>query len=131
MEEAKELNIYQRMLLIIKDLSEFTKHLDEENIDPKEKKKKIFNEIIQLEIKHGVYSHPLNSEFVLSDVISGTLKITYKFKNVLENNDYITMDIITHGRLDKIMDISRKSVLIQAYKIFNIENLEEEKIIEE
>ena len=131
MEEMEELNIYQRMLAIIKDLSEFTKQLDEENIDLKEKEKKIFDEIIQLEIKHGVYSHPLNSEFVSLDVMSGTLKTTYKFKNVLENNDYITMDIIIHGKLDKIMDISRKSVLIQAYKIFNIENLENEKIKEE
>lgn len=134
-----ELNIYQRMSAITKDLQTVAKNLSVETGKGKAYKavseRDIIDAVKPVEIKYGVYSYPFSRDIIESQMLTqdsqyGTrtqfytkLMTTYRFVNVDKPDEFI--DIVSYSvGLDsgdkgdgKAMTYGDKYALMKAYKI--------------
>lgn len=133
------MNIFQKMSAITNELGIVAKNLNVDMGKGKSYKavqeKDILDAVKPLEAKYGVYSFPVNREIVESNILErenqyGTTKnlfmriqTTYKFVNVEDKNDYITMITFADGidtgdkATGKAMTYADKYALMKAYKI--------------
>ena len=140
-----ELNIYQRLSKITEELGVVAKNLSVGTGRSSYKavgEADILNAVKPLEIKHGVYSFPLDRELVSQEILQGEkpgykkddpvvktlkffmrLKTTYRFVNIDKPSEFV--DQVSYGdgvdSLDKspgkAMTYSDKYSLMKAYKI--------------
>lgn len=143
MEDIKSLNIFERMMLITKEIGVIEKNLNVQMTQNKSYKavseRDILDNVKPLEEKYRVYSYPVDRKIVESDTLvketeykgqvtkTNTLfmrlEITYRFVNIDKPGDCI--DIKTYGDgLDtgdkapgKAMTYGDKYALMKAYKI--------------
>lgn len=142
-QKIKELNIFEKMLLITNELGVIEKNLNVEITKTKSYKavseRDILDAIKPLETKYRVYSYPYDRKIVDRDIlvketeyngsVSKTntlfmrLEITYRFVNIDKPDEFI--DITTYGDgLDtgdkapgKAMTYGDKYALMKAYKM--------------
>ena len=134
-----ELNIYQRMSAITKDLQTVAKNLSVDTGNGKSYKavseRDIIDAVKPIEIKHGVYSYPFSRDIIESQMLTEEnqkytrtkfytkLMTTYRFVNVDKPDEFI--DIVSYSTgLDsgdkgdgKAMTYGDKYALMKAYKI--------------
>lgn len=134
-----ELNIYQRMSAITKDLQTVAKNLSVDTGNGKSYKavseRDIIDAVKPAEIKHGVYSYPFSRDIIESQMLTEEnqkytrtkfytrLMTTYRFVNVDKPDEFI--DIVSYSTgLDsgdkgdgKAMTYGDKYALMKAYKI--------------
>lgn len=134
-----ELNIYQRMSAITKDLQTVAKNLSVDTGNGKSYKavseRDIIDAVKPIEIKHGVYSYPFSRDIIESQMLTEEnqkytrtkfytkLMTTYRFVNVDKPDEFI--DIVSYSvGLDsgdkgdgKAMTYGDKYALMKAYKI--------------
>jgi hypothetical protein len=129
------MNIYEKLLKITEELGYVAKNLSVGNQYKAVGEGDVLAAVKPLEIKHGVYSHPLSREIVFQDVLEedkGTytkttffmrVKTTYRFVNVDLPSEFVDIDTFGDGvdSLDKApgkaMTYADKYALLKAYKI--------------
>lgn len=143
MEDIKSLNIFEKMMLITKEIGVIEKNLNVQMTQTKSYKavseRDVLDNVKPLEEKYRVYSYPVDRRIAESDTLvketeykgqitkTNTLfmrlEITYRFVNIDKPEEYI--DIKTYGDgLDtgdkapgKAMTYGDKYALMKAYKI--------------
>lgn len=136
----KELNIYERLLNISNELQTIAKNL-EVSMGQQGKYKAVgeadvLRAIKPLELKHRVYSYPIEREIIESGTIESVnykgevkknlferIKVTYRFINIDKPEEFI--DITSYGdgidsgdkSVGKAMTYADKYALLKAYKI--------------
>lgn len=134
------LNIYERLLNISNDLQTIAKNL-EVSMGKNGKYKAVgeadvLRNVKPLELKHRVYSYPIEREIIESGTLESTdyngnvkkqlferIKVTYRFINIDNPKEYI--DITSYGdgidsgdkSVGKAMTYADKYALLKAYKI--------------
>ena len=133
------MNIYQKMSAVIDELGVVAKNLEVDTGKGKSYKavseRDILDTVKPLEVKHGIYSYPVNREVIESNLLESEtkygvkttlvtrIKTTYRFVNADEPTDFIEMVTFAEG-LDsqdkgsgKAMTYADKYALMKAYKI--------------
>lgn len=133
------MNIYQKMSAVIDELGVVAKNLEVDTGKGKGYKavseRDILDAVKPLEVKHGIYSYPVNREVIESNLLESEtkygvkttlmtrIKTTYRFVNADEPTDFIEMVTFAEG-LDsqdkgsgKAMTYADKYALMKAYKI--------------
>lgn len=136
----KQLNIYERLLNISNDLQTVAKNL-EVSMGKAGKYKAVgeadvLRAVKPLELKHRVYSYPIDREIIESGTIESVdyngnskkqlferIKVTYRFINIDNPKEFI--DIISYGdgidsgdkSVGKAMTYADKYALLKAYKM--------------
>lgn len=133
--ENKQLNIYERLLLISTELSTVAKNLEVGVGQAKYKavgEADVLRAVKPLEYKHRVYSYPVHRSIIETGEIetkSGVkqlferMEVVYRFINIDNPSEYI--DITTYGdgidagdkSVGKAMTYADKYALLKAYKI--------------
>ena len=137
---SKTLNIYEKLLNISNDLQTVAKNL-EVSMGKNGKYKAVgeadvLRNVKPLELKHRVYSYPIEREIIESGTLESTdyngnvkkqlferIKVTYRFVNIDKPEEFI--DITSYGdgidsgdkSVGKAMTYADKYALLKAYKI--------------
>lgn len=140
MEAAKKINIYERLLSISTDLQTVAKNL-EVSMGKNGKYKAVgeadvLRAVKPLELKHRVYSYPVEREIIESGTLESTdfngnvkkqlferIKVTYRFINIDKPEEFV--DITSYGdgidsgdkSVGKAMTYADKYALLKAYKM--------------
>ena len=156
MEEIKKLNIYEKMMLITKEIGVVEKNLKvqvtQANSYKAVSERDVLDNVKPLEEKYRVYSYPIKRKITESDILTKEseyngkvtrtntfymrLEITYRFVNIDKPEEYI--DIKTYGDgLDtgdkapgKAMTYGDKYALMKGYKISTGDDPDKEASIE-
>lgn len=149
MEAAKKINIYERLLSISTDLQTVAKNL-EVSMGKNGKYKAVgeadvLRAVKPLELKHRVYSYPVEREIIESGTLESTdfngnvkkqlferIKVTYRFINIDKPEEFI--DITSYGdgidsgdkSVGKAMTYADKYALLKAYKMVTGEDPDQE-----
>ena len=143
MEDIKSLNIFERMMLITKEIGVIEKNsnvqMTQTNSYKAVSERDVLDNVKPLEKKYRIYSYPVDRKITESDILAKEteyngkttrtntlfmrLEITYRFVNIDKPEEYI--DIKTYGDgLDtgdkapgKAMTYGDKYALMKAYKI--------------
>lgn len=139
-DESKKLNIYERLLLISTELQTVAKNL-EVSMGKTGKYKAVgeadvLRAVKPLELKHRVYSYPVEREIIESGTLESVdyngnvkkqlferIKVTYRFINIDKPEEFI--DITSYGdgidsgdkSVGKAMTYADKYALLKAYKM--------------
>lgn len=139
-ENSKSLNIYEKLLLISTDLQTVAKNL-EVSMGANGKYKAVgeadvLRAVKPLELKHRVYSYPVEREIIESGTLESVdykgnpkkqlferIKVTYRFINIDNPEEFI--DITSYGdgidsgdkSVGKAMTYADKYALLKAYKM--------------
>ncbi len=156
MEEIKKLNIYEKMMLITKEIGVVEKNLKvqvtQANSYKAVSERDVLDNVKPLEEKYRVYSYPIERKITESDILTKEseyngkttrtntffmrLEITYRFVNIDKPEEYI--DIKTYGDgLDtgdkapgKAMTYGDKYALMKGYKISTGDDPDKEASVE-
>lgn len=156
MEEIKKLNIYEKMMLITKEIGVVEKNLKVQvtqvNSYKAVSERDVLDNVKPLEEKYRVYSYPIERKITESDILTKEseyngkttrtntffmrLEITYRFVNIDKPEEYI--DIKTYGDgLDtgdkapgKAMTYGDKYALMKGYKISTGDDPDKEASVE-
>lgn len=155
-EEIKKLNIYEKMMLITKEIGVVEKNLKvqvtQANSYKAVSERDVLDNVKPLEEKYRVYSYPIERKITESDILTKEseyngkttrtntfymrLEITYRFVNIDKPEEYI--DIKTYGDgLDtgdkapgKAMTYGDKYALMKGYKISTGDDPDKEASVE-
>lgn len=136
----KELNIYERLLNISNELQTIAKNLEVQVTKTGKYKAvgeaDVLRAVKPLELKHRVYSYPVEREIIESGTLESVdyngnpkkqlferIKVTYRFINIDKPEEFI--DITSYGdgidsgdkSVGKAMTYADKYALLKAYKI--------------
>ena len=136
----KELNIYERLLNISNELQTIAKNLEVQVTKTGKYKAvgeaDVLRAVKPLELKHRVYSYPIEREIIESGTLESIdyngntkkqlferIKVTYRFINIDKPEEFI--DITSYGdgidsgdkSVGKAMTYADKYALLKAYKI--------------
>ena len=156
MEDIKSLNIYEKMMLITKEIGVIEKNLKvqvtKDNSYKAVSERDVLDNVKPLEEKYRVYSYPIERKITESDILTKEseyngkvtrtntffmrLEITYRFVNIDKPEEYI--DIKTYGDgLDtgdkapgKAMTYGDKYALMKGYKISTGDDPDKEASVE-